>query len=116
MTDIQNKQPPEVKTIVDAIKLLSKPEVLEDYQTQKGKVTATKETHLEKLPPVLVLHLKRFLFNDGSIGKIDKDVSFPLDLQPPQRKRNFSFILYPWAFVIFATVHGAVLMWWVSIK
>jgi ubiquitin carboxyl-terminal hydrolase 10 len=38
---------------------------------------------LEELPPILVLHLKRFVYNETSGGcqKLLKNIDFPVDLE-----------------------------------
>jgi len=65
---------------------LTKPETLDGYINAKTKteVEATKHITIENLPPLLILHLKRFVFdNIGGIQKLHKFVEYPLvlDLQ-----------------------------------
>jgi ubiquitin carboxyl-terminal hydrolase 10 len=92
-------QSPNVRNIVDALKGLTRPETLHgDFNSPRGKdVTATKTVYIESLPPVLILHLKRFQFdaegNGGSTVKIWKKVGYPLELEIPRevfsrQKRN----------------------------
>ncbi|GKT91224.1 LOW QUALITY PROTEIN: ubiquitin thiolesterase [Colletotrichum tofieldiae] len=50
-------------------------------------------TLIETLPPILILHLKRFKFDTEGTTKIGKKVGYPLDLQLPaevlsKRRRN----------------------------
>lgn len=54
----------------------------EKYECEKCKSlqSATKKMILNKLPPILVLHLKRFRFRNSSRQKIDSHVAFPLKL------------------------------------
>ncbi|CAK7233107.1 hypothetical protein SEUCBS140593_008491 [Sporothrix eucalyptigena] len=88
---------PEVRNIVDALRNLTNPEVLHgDFKSPQGKdVSATKQVFIEDLPPVLILHLKRFQFDwqvNGTV-KIWKKVGYPLDLEIPREifsrtKRN----------------------------
>ncbi len=88
---------PEVRNIIDALRGLTKPEVIHaDFKSPTGKdVSATKQVFIEDLPPVLILHLKRFQFDwqgNGTV-KIWKKVGYPLDLEIPReifsrRKRN----------------------------
>ncbi|OAA59103.1 ubiquitin hydrolase [Niveomyces insectorum RCEF 264] len=88
---------PEVRNIVDALRGLTKPEILRgDFGSPHGKdVNVTKQVFLETLPPVLILHLKRFQFDwqgNGTV-KIGKKVGYPLELEIPReifsrRKRN----------------------------
>ncbi|GAA5935854.1 mRNA-binding ubiquitin-specific protease UBP3 [Sporobolomyces koalae] len=59
-------QPDHVRTIEDALLNLTTPEPLPDYATARGTITqdATKQFTLDELPPVLILHLKRFLYDE----------------------------------------------------
>ncbi|KAB5525603.1 hypothetical protein GE09DRAFT_475731 [Coniochaeta sp. 2T2.1] len=79
---------PEVRNIVDALKGLTRPETLHgDFNSPHGKnVTATKQVFIESLPPVLILHLKRFQFDAETNGttKIWKKVGYPLELEIPR--------------------------------
>ena len=79
---------PEIRNIVDALKHWSRLERIES-----GK--ATRQNFIDELPPVLVLHLKRFHFDAEGHGatKIWKHVGYPLELEIPQEvlsrpKRN----------------------------
>lgn len=58
-------QSPQVNTIMDALRQLTKPEVINgNFVTAKGPAnTATKQVFIENLPPVLILHLKRFQYD-----------------------------------------------------
>lgn len=88
---------PEVRNIVDALRNLTNPEVLHgSFKSPQGKdVSATKQVYIEDLPPVLILHLKRFQFDwqvNGTV-KIWKKVGYPLELEIPREifsrtKRN----------------------------
>ncbi|PVH71479.1 cysteine proteinase [Cadophora sp. DSE1049] len=78
---------PNVNNIVDALKGLTRSEVLHgDFKSPKGpNVTATKQVFIETLPPVLILHLKRFQYdNAGGTQKIWKKVGYPLELEIPK--------------------------------
>ncbi|KAL1902745.1 hypothetical protein Sste5346_001188 [Sporothrix stenoceras] len=88
---------PEVRNIVDALRNLTIPETLHaDFKSPQGKdVSATKQVYIEDLPPVLILHLKRFQFDwqgNGTV-KIWKKIGYPLELEIPREifsrlKRN----------------------------
>jgi hypothetical protein len=53
----------------------------EDENEKLIKRRATKQYLIDQLPPVLILHLKRFMqTNYGSVHKIDDRVIFPLEL------------------------------------
>ncbi|KAL0942827.1 ubiquitin c-terminal hydrolase [Colletotrichum truncatum] len=79
---------PYINNVVDAIKGLTVPERLQGDATPM-----TKQTLIETLPPILILHLKRFKFDTEGTTKIGKKVGYPLELQlPPEvlskRRRN----------------------------
>ncbi|KAH6666662.1 hypothetical protein B0J14DRAFT_549478 [Halenospora varia] len=78
---------PNVNNIIDALKGLTRSETLHgDFKSPKGpNVTATKQVFIETLPPVLILHLKRFQYdNAGGTQKIWKKVGYPLELEIPK--------------------------------
>lgn len=78
---------PNVNNIVDALKGLTRPETLQgDFNSPRGpNASATKQVFIETLPPVLILHLKRFQYdNTGGTQKIWKKVGYPLDLEIPK--------------------------------
>ena len=80
-------QAPQVHNITDALKGLTRSEVLHgDFRSPRGPgATATKQVFIETLPPVLILHLKRFQYdNAGGIQKIWKKVGYPLQLEIPK--------------------------------
>ncbi|KAI5923122.1 hypothetical protein F4810DRAFT_225140 [Camillea tinctor] len=88
---------PQVHNIVDALKNLTRPETLHgDFSSPRGRdAVATKQVFIESLPPVLILHLKRFQFDAEGTGtvKIWKKVGYPLELEIPKEilsrhKRN----------------------------
>ncbi|KAI9815757.1 MAG: Ubiquitin carboxyl-terminal hydrolase 10 [Pycnora praestabilis] len=78
---------PHVQNITDALKGLTRSENLTgDFNSPRGPgVTATKQVFIETLPPVLILHLKRFQYdNTGGTQKIWKKVGYPLELEIPK--------------------------------
>jgi ubiquitin carboxyl-terminal hydrolase 10 len=87
---------PHVNNIVDALKGLTRSETLHgEFHSPRGPGTsATKQIFIETLPPVLILHLKRFQYdNTGGTQKIWKKVGYPLELTIPKEvfphnKRN----------------------------
>lgn len=79
---------PDIRNVVDALRGLTRPERLQgDFNSPRGKdVTATKQVFIESLPPVLILHLKRFQFDAEGNGtvKIWKKIGYPLELEIPR--------------------------------
>jgi ubiquitin carboxyl-terminal hydrolase 10 len=79
---------PQVNNIIDALKGLTRPESMQgDFQTARGtRATATKQVFIETLPPILILHLKRFHYDNTTkrAEKIWKKVGYPLDLELPK--------------------------------
>lgn len=77
---------PQVRNIVDALRNITKLENLTgDFESARGTAAAaTKQVFIESLPPVLILHLKRFQFDaKGGTMKIWKKVGYPLELEIP---------------------------------
>jgi ubiquitin carboxyl-terminal hydrolase 10 len=78
---------PNVHNIIDALKGLTKSETLQgEFQSSRGSSQqAHKQVFIETLPPVLILHLKRFQYdNAGGTQKIWKKVGYPLELEIPK--------------------------------
>ncbi|PHH88015.1 hypothetical protein CDD83_8121 [Cordyceps sp. RAO-2017] len=79
---------PDVRNVIDALRGLTRPERLQgDFNSPRGKdVTATKQVFIESLPPVLILHLKRFQFDAEGHGtiKVWKNIGYPLELEIPR--------------------------------
>ena len=84
---VTNIEPPQkhdsVHTIEDALARVSH---LQPVQFgSRGFIEASQQVFIEALPPVLVLHLKRFLYDvaEDGIVKIRKLVRFAPELQIP---------------------------------
>jgi len=80
-----NIQDEHVNTLADALSQNFANEKLDGYICSKTKkeIEATRILSLEELPPVLILHLKRFVY-DGKTGgaqKIMKQIDFGVDLE-----------------------------------
>lgn len=78
---------PHVHNIIDALKGLTRSETLHgDFNSTRGPgISATKQVTIESLPKVLILHLKRFQYdNAGGTQKIWKKIGYPLELEVPK--------------------------------
>ena len=87
---------PHVTSVTDALWSLTQPEHLDGFFTHrvsssvsansspiKSASEATKQTLLESLPPILILHLKRFVYEPrtGSTLKVCKFVTYDCELE-----------------------------------
>ncbi|KAF2220372.1 hypothetical protein BDZ85DRAFT_204334 [Elsinoe ampelina] len=90
---------PNINNITEALKGLTKPESLTgDFNSPRGPgTTATKQVFIESLPPILILHLKRFQYDSsGGTQKIWKRIGYPLDFElpkevfPPAKRGGFA--------------------------
>lgn len=84
--DIQN---PTVHTVSAALASNFATEPLDGYicPNTKKEVDADRNMSLSHLPPILILHLKRFLYDESSsqgCQKLLKKVDFPVDLEVPR--------------------------------
>ena len=79
---------PQINNIIDALKGITTPESMQgDFQSVRGKVDrASKQVFIETLPPVLILHLKRFHYDNSTkrTEKIWKKIGYPLELEMPK--------------------------------
>ena len=87
----------QVHTIKDALQFISHPHSVEiTTPTRPGVVIeAQRQELIEALPPVLILHLKRFLYDTsvGDVVKIGKHVTFGPDLEiGPGRLSGIPFL------------------------
>lgn len=83
---------PNINNITDALKNLTRLETLDG--AARGARASTKQVHIESLPPVLILHLKRFHYDEKGPQKIWKKIGYPLELEIPkemfpQHKRGY---------------------------
>jgi len=72
-------KPSHVNSVADALHHLTEPELLHGFnRSNNTPVDATKQTLIEALPPILILHLKRFVFEPGnqSTHKLCKFVNY----------------------------------------
>ena len=94
--DIQSEK---VKNVNDALRNVFDTEALDGYvcSATKKEVEASRSLSLESLPPILILHLKRFIYDENSGGgqKLLKPLDFPVDLEivrdilSPNNKNKF---------------------------
>ncbi|KAF2007568.1 cysteine proteinase [Amniculicola lignicola CBS 123094] len=73
---------PDVHNITDALKGMTHLETLD--ATTRGARASTKQVFIETLPPVLILHLKRFHYDGSGPQKIWKKIGYPLELEIPK--------------------------------
>ncbi|KAI0407665.1 hypothetical protein F4802DRAFT_521112 [Xylaria palmicola] len=77
-----------VNNIVDALKHLTRPEKLTgDFAVApQDTKPITKQVLIESVPPVLILHLKRFKYDpaDNSTAKVWTKIDYPLELELPK--------------------------------
>jgi ubiquitin carboxyl-terminal hydrolase 10 len=79
--DIQNEN---IRSVRDALEGLSAKEELTGIVSNNGvEMEAWRQISLEDLPMVLILHLKRFVFekSGNKIQKVDKKLDFGIDLE-----------------------------------
>ncbi|CAO2657774.1 Nn.00g039000.m01.CDS01 [Neocucurbitaria sp. VM-36] len=73
---------PNINNISDALRNLTRLETLDG--AARGARASTKQVHIETLPPVLILHLKRFHYDEKGPQKIWKKIGYPLELEIPK--------------------------------
>jgi hypothetical protein len=96
----QHEKREQVYTVKDALQYISTPSSVQVTSASRPGVTmdASQQVLIETLPPILVLHMKRFLYDTkvNGVVKIGKQVSFgpELEIQPdiiaPARKTSQS--------------------------
>ncbi|CAE6536254.1 unnamed protein product [Rhizoctonia solani] len=77
--DIQSDH---IRTIEDALKHITVPEIVSMHsETRGGMVEARKQVTLESLPPLLILHLKRLVYDAKGIQKNSKVIEYSTTLE-----------------------------------
>lgn len=76
-------QPSHVSTVEEALENLTRPETISGVlSSTRTLVDATKQVFIETLPPILVLHLKRFYYDDvGGVQKSSKVLGYGSNLE-----------------------------------
>jgi len=81
-------QSPEITSINQALCANFDSEVIDGYICQKTKqvVEASRSLSLEELPSILILHMKRFVYDasTGGVQKVMKQIDFTVDLDIPK--------------------------------
>lgn len=71
-----------VKSVKDALEAISVKEEVSGMTSASGnEVEAWRQVSLEGLPPILILHLKRFVYEKSGIHKINKKLDYSVDLE-----------------------------------
>ena len=68
--------------MTDALKHITATETINSDFDGTGRAM-TRRTFIEKLPPILILHLKRFVYDGHGTKKVWKKIAYPLDLEIP---------------------------------
>ncbi|KAI9209789.1 uncharacterized protein BJ171DRAFT_485030 [Polychytrium aggregatum] len=75
---------PKIFHLHDALRNLTASEILDEYvSSTKGRKLdgVTKRILIDSTPPVLIIHFKRFVFDNWTPVKLSKHVSYPLTLK-----------------------------------
>lgn len=79
--------PPSVHTITDALSHLNEPEIIPGVwsASRNSNVDATKQVFVETLPPILILHFKRFFYDsvEQRVAKNAKPIAYGQELEIP---------------------------------
>lgn len=76
-----------VKSVQDAIVSFTALETIQDFYCSKTrqKLDAQCRTSLDQLPPILILHLKQFVYTpDHGLKKLMKKIEYPIDFEIPE--------------------------------
>jgi len=75
-------QDPHVQSVVDALRHITTTETLTADYDGTGRAM-TRRSFIEKLPLILILHLKRFVYDSHGTKKVWKRIAYPLILDIP---------------------------------
>ena len=97
-------QPEDVTSLREAIRHISHPQPVQiTIPTRPGALLdATQQVLIDELPRVLILHMKRFLYDTkvGDVVKVGKQVSFSAELDIPSGQ----FLVFTTSFTLGANV------------
>lgn len=68
--------------MTDALRHITAAETINSDFDGTGRAM-TRRSFIEKLPPILILHLKRFVYDGHGTKKVWKKIAYPLDLEIP---------------------------------
>jgi ubiquitin C-terminal hydrolase len=75
-----------IHSLENSLQLYCQEEYIDDYQLPHfGKTRIRRSTRFQSMPDVLIVHLKRFVYNEGQRMKIGRRFSFPLELHNEYR-------------------------------
>ena len=79
-----------IVTVEDALRHISEPEIVRGvWSASRGEeVDATKQVYVETWPQILILHLKRFVYESGDVVKRAKPIAYSTELVVPPGKPN----------------------------
>ena len=87
----------QIHTIQDALSYISHPQPVQLTQSARPGVTveAQQQVLIESLPPILVLHIKRFCYDTSVNGvvKVGKQVKFGPELEIGSGESTFTLLL-----------------------
>lgn len=103
-----------MNSVNEALELLVGRDQLQGVTGSKNnqEVNAWQQTTVEKLPVVLILHLKCFNYQRNSCTKILKKVDYPIDLKIDSSKYIIIFHLILFAMIFdFISVYNSIYMY-----
>lgn len=78
---------PKINTLDDALARFCEPSAISDYTDSKTRqnIHTNKNMLIEQLPPILIIHLKCFLYDDADgTKKLNKSISYSVNLTLPK--------------------------------
>jgi ubiquitin carboxyl-terminal hydrolase 10 len=75
-------QDPHIRSVTDALEHITATETIDPDFDGTGRAMM-RQSFIEKLPPILILHLKRFVYDKHGTKKVWKKIAYPLNLEVP---------------------------------